>query len=80
MQGENALDANAAGNFTHGKGGVGGAFAKPDNIALENLDAFLLAFNDAHVYLDGVPGFEAGQIHAQVFLLYCLNDVHGLLL
>ena len=59
MDRENALDADAVGDFAHGKHlGVEAALPGDDGPFID-LDAFLFSLNDLNVNPHGVPDFKA---------------------
>src|ERR1700688_93264 len=62
VQREDALDADAARDLAHEIGLAGAAAAPADHHALEDLDAFLVAFDDPHVDAHRVAGAEFGLL------------------
>ena len=76
VEGEDTLNTNAFGDLAHREGAAGGAAVNANDIALENLDALLFAFDNAQVNLDGVAGTEFRDIHAHIFAFDFANDVH----
>src|SRR5690606_16786480 len=78
---EDPLHAFAEGDLADGEVLLNPAAGAGDAHALEGLDAFALAFLDAHVDAQGVAGLELGdralgQQPVGLFLLQGLEDVH----
>lgn len=77
---ENALDTLAVGNTANGE-----IFIDPRPLPANhdtgiNLDALLVAFNDAGVDLDGVSDIERVDVGFELFFFYGADDVHFILL
>jgi len=67
MDGENALDAFAIADAAHGERFVQPVAAAAEDDAGENLDAFLIAFNDLGVDLNTVADFKFHGLFAILF-------------
>src|ERR1700732_4655613 len=81
MQRENPLDAFAVGNAAHGERFVYPASFPANNDSGENLNAFLVAFDDAGVNMDAIADGEFGLIGAMLLFFDGVdNAVHKLLL
>lgn len=62
VQRENAFDTNAKANFAYRNGLANAAVLAGDDNAFKNLKAFLVAFLNADVHLNGVAGLECGNV------------------
>src|SRR4030095_10884366 len=67
---EGALDADAVGRLAHRERLAGAGPAAPEDGSLEDLDAFLVALDDAHVNLDGVARPEGRDVLPPLLGLY----------
>src|SRR5262245_48201045 len=67
MQGENAFDAFTIADPAHGKGGIQTAPTAANDNAREDLDAFLVAFDDFGVHADGIADVEVRGLFAELF-------------
>jgi hypothetical protein len=73
---EGTLDANTVrGHASDGEVGIVTAFAGADDDALEDLDTFLVAFNDKRVNLHSVAHFNGGM--AAIFHRHCCQKFLG---
>ncbi len=60
---KSALNPDAVrGNPANGKTGIGAAFTQAHDSALKNLNTLAVAFDDAGMYPDPVPGLEFRNI------------------
>ena len=77
MHREGALDANAVAHLAHGVGLRQPAALATDHVALEDLDALLVALDHLHVDLDLVAGTEVRKIGAEVLAVDEIGGLHG---
>src|SRR5216684_3926411 len=78
MERENSLDTNAVRNLTHRESCAATAAINFDHDAFERLDAFLFAFDNAHLQPQRVANPELGDILAQATFFDFPDDViHG---
>src|SRR5207302_9244914 len=77
MQGEDAFDAYAEADATHGESGAGSAALLRDDHTFKSLETFffLLAFTflEADVHADGVARAEFGEVFAQLRFMQFTN-------
>src|SRR5262249_7192796 len=74
---ERALDADAGGRLPHRERLAMGAAAPLDDGALEDLDALLVALDDADVDPNRVARLEGGYVRAKLLGLDPVDGVHG---
>ncbi len=78
MQEEGAFDADAVGtNAANGEVFFDAAAAFAHDDALKDLDAFAVAFDDADMDADAVPGFECRDALFEILIDNCFDEVHG---
>ena len=75
MQQEDALDADAIGDATHGKALVQQAFLMANDHAFKELNALAIAFLDLQVYAERITGAELGAARLYLFLLQFPNQI-----
>ena len=76
MDGEDALHGHPLGDFADGDGFLDSPALALDHVALEDLDALLLSFDDAHVDAQGVTGTEIGQIGLELVRGEFAHETH----
>jgi hypothetical protein len=78
MERKDTLDADAVGNFAHGKVRAITTAVNLDDEAFEGLDALLFALDDADLEADGIAHAKERQVGAQRAVFDLLNNaVHG---
>src|SRR5438067_1509980 len=77
VHGKRALDADAVAHLAHGEGLADARALTADHHALEDLHAFLVAFDDANVHLQRVPGRERRNVVADALGIDEISGVHG---
>ena len=70
VQREDAFDADAEADLADGDRLTGSAVLAGDADALKDLEAFLVAFLDADVHLEGVARGKSGNVIPQLCILY----------
>src|SRR5210317_1438339 len=75
MQGKGFLNPYTMGYLPHGKCSTHVSSSSADNNTLENLNSFLVAFNDTDMHLDGVAGTEVRHIMAHLFSIDSFNYI-----
>ena len=79
VQGESFFHTDTMGNLPHGIGGIHGAMLALDDDALENLDPFLVALNDADMHLYVITGAKVRVVLPHLFKIdsfdYCAHNV-----
>src|SRR5262249_20567009 len=74
---KDALDPDSVGRLANGEHFAIGAARAADHRALEDLDALLVALDDADVHPDRVTGPECGDVLAQLLGLDAVDRGHG---
>ncbi len=77
VDGKGLFHANTVGDFAYGNAGADGAALTTDNNALENLNPFLGALNDADMNLYGIARTKIRHIVAHIFFFDHVNYVHS---
>ena len=74
---ERTLDADTIRVLAHGERSSVAAGGSPDADSLEDLDAFFVAFRDAGVDSERIPGTKLGYCAAGLFGFDLLDHIHG---
>ncbi len=77
MEREDAFDTVSERHLADGECGAGAAMFLRNANALEDLDAFLVAFLDLYVHFDGIARFEFGKIRPQLLFFNHVQYVHN---
>ena len=74
VQGKRFLDADTVRNLAYRIGCIHGTALSLDNNALENLNPFLAALNDADMDTYRISRPEFGVVHSHLLLINFIND------